>query len=55
MCDQDNDPKTRAIIAVQSALFEATAVRRVMHAGEWHWSVIDIIAVLTESSFPSRY
>ena len=37
------------------ALFEGKRIRKVFHEGEWWFSVIDVIEVLTESSIPKRY
>lgn len=37
------------------AVFEDKKIRRVFHEGEWHFSVIDIVEVLTESPNPRRY
>ena len=37
------------------AVFEDKKIRRILHKGEWYFSVIDIIEVLTESSNPRRY
>ncbi len=37
------------------AVFEDKKIRRIMHKGEWHFSIVDIIRVLTESSDPNRY
>lgn len=37
------------------AVFEDKKIRRIFHKGEWYFSVIDIIRVLTESSEPNRY
>lgn len=37
------------------AVFEDKQVRRVFHNGEWYFSIIDIIEVLTDSSNPRRY
>lgn len=36
-------------------LFQEKRIRRTEHNGEWHFSIIDIIELLTESSQPSRY
>ncbi|MCB1107190.1 MAG: Bro-N domain-containing protein [Chlamydiia bacterium] len=36
-------------------VFEDKQIRRIFHNDEWYFSVIDIIAVLTESSNPRRY
>lgn len=36
-------------------VFEDKKIRRVLHNGEWHFSIIDIIEVLTGSSNPRRY
>jgi len=35
--------------------FSQAQVRRVWHKGEWYYSVIDIIAVLTDSTSPKDY
>jgi hypothetical protein len=37
------------------AVFENKKIRRLLHQGEWYFSIIDIIRVLTESSDPNRY
>ena len=36
------------------AVFRDKTIRRVMHGGEWWFSVIDVVAALTESSIPKR-
>lgn len=36
-------------------LFENSRIRRQMYNGEWFYSIVDIIAILTESTQPSRY
>ncbi len=36
-------------------VFEDKKIRRIFHNNEWYFSIIDIIAVLTESSNPRRY
>src|ERR1700677_4204073 len=37
------------------AVFEDKQIRRIFHKGEWYFSIIDIVAVLTESPNPRRY
>lgn len=37
------------------ALFQEKTVRRVWHNEQWYFSVIDIIAILTDSSRPRKY
>jgi DNA-damage-inducible protein D len=37
------------------ALFEQKLIRRIEHQGEWYFSVIDIIGVLTDSVVPRNY
>jgi hypothetical protein len=37
------------------AVFEGKNIRKLLHKGEWWFSVIDIIRVLTGSSIPRRY
>ena len=36
-------------------VFEDKKIRRIFHKGEWYFSIIDIVEVLTESPNPSRY
>jgi DNA-damage-inducible protein D len=36
-------------------LFEQQTIRRVWHNNEWYYSIVDVIAVLTESSNPRNY
>lgn len=44
-------------IAVNNKIivFEDKKIRRLLHNGEWYFSVIDIVEVLTDSSNPRRY
>ena len=35
--------------------FEGASIRRTWHNGEWYFSVVDVIALLTDSPNPSRY
>lgn len=37
------------------ALFEGQQIKKILHEGEWWFSVIDIVEVLTGSSIPKRY
>ena len=37
------------------AMFEDKPVRRVVHNGEWHLSIVDVIQAITETKSPSRY
>ena len=39
----------------QHVLFKGHDIRKVFHAGEWWFSVVDVVAALTESSNPRRY
>jgi len=41
--------------ACKLALFEGKRIRKVLYLGEWWFSVIDVVEVLTESSIPKRY
>lgn len=37
------------------AIFEQKDLRRLWHKGEWYWSIIDVIAILTDSPQPRVY
>ncbi len=37
------------------AVFEDKKIRRLLHEGEWYFSIIDIVEVLTDSANPRRY
>lgn len=37
------------------ALFQEKTVRRIWHNEQWYFSVIDVIAILTDSDNPRRY
>jgi hypothetical protein len=37
------------------AIFKGKQIRKTIHQGEWYFSIIDIVAVLTESPNPRRY
>ena len=36
-------------------LFNQKQIRRIWHDGEWFFSVVDVVAVLTDSSYPRQY
>lgn len=36
-------------------VFEDKQIRRIFHNGEWYFSIVDVISVLTDSSNPRRY
>ncbi|MEI6704778.1 MAG: Bro-N domain-containing protein [Deltaproteobacteria bacterium] len=40
---------------IRVAVFEGKHIRKIMHEGEWWFSVIDIVEVLSGSSIPKRY
>ena len=40
---------------IRVAVFEGKHIRKIIHEGEWRFSVIDIVEVLTGSSIPKRY
>jgi hypothetical protein len=40
---------------IQLAAFEENQIRKILYEGEWWFSVIDIVQVLTGSSIPKRY
>jgi prophage antirepressor-like protein len=37
------------------AIFKDKAIRRILHKGQWWFSIIDVCAVLTDSTNPRRY
>ena len=37
------------------ALFNGKQIRKAIHQDEWYFSIIDVIALLTESQNPRRY
>lgn len=37
------------------AVFQGKHIRKVFHDGEWWFSIIDVIEILTVSSIPKRY
>ena len=37
------------------AVFEGKHIRKILHEGEWWFSVVDIVQILTGSSIPKRY
>ena len=36
-------------------VFQDKRIRRLWHNDEWYFSVVDVVAVLTDSSVPKRY
>lgn len=51
--DEDMFMTTGELIRV--AVFEGKHIRKIIHEGEWWFSVIDIVEVLTGSNIPKRY
>ena len=45
----DADPKARV------ALFQKREIRRTLHNNEWWFAIVDVVAVLTDSTNPSGY
>ncbi len=46
---------SKLIMENKLVVFEGQKIRRILHKEEWFFSIIDIVAVLTESSVPKRY
>jgi prophage antirepressor-like protein len=40
---------------IKLAVFQGKQIRKIAHDGEWWFSVIDVVAVLTDSSDPKDY
>ena len=40
---------------IRVAVFDGKHIRKILHEGEWWFSVIDIVEVLTDSNIPKRY
>lgn len=40
---------------IRVAVFEGKHICKIMNEGEWWFSVIDIVEVLTDSNIPKRY
>ncbi|MDO9043615.1 MAG: hypothetical protein Q7U64_14945, partial [Desulfocapsaceae bacterium] len=40
---------------IRVAVFEGKQIRKIMHEGEWWFSIVDIVAALTDSNIPKRY
>ncbi len=43
------------ILDTQLALFKGKKIRKIIHENEWHFSVIDVVAALTDSANPRDY
>lgn len=39
----------------KSLIFQGKKIRKILHKGEWFFSVIDVIHVLTDSTNPRNY
>jgi len=37
------------------SIFEQKQIRRIWHKGEWYWSIVDVIAILSDSPQPRVY
>ena len=40
---------------LQICQFSGNKIRKVLHADEWYFSIVDIVGAITESPHPSRY
>ena len=40
---------------IKLAIFEGKQIRKITHDGEWYFSVVDVVAVLSESPTPRQY
>lgn len=40
---------------IRVAVFEGKHIRKVMHEGEWWFSIVDIVEVLTGNDRPRKY
>lgn len=40
---------------IKLAVFEGKQIRKIIHDGEWYFSVVDVVAVLSDSSDPKDY
>ena len=40
---------------IKLVIFEGKQIRKIIHDGEWYFSVIDVVAVLSESPTPRQY
>ncbi len=47
--------KKKALEQDKLAVFEDKKIRRILHEGEWYFSIVDIVEVLTGSPNPRRY
>ena len=47
--------KIYASASTKIALFQGKEIRKVLHENEWYFSIVDIIAVLTDSENPRDY
>lgn len=47
--------KATFYVSTKVALFKGKQIRRTLHNGEWWFSVIDVIAALTDSERPGAY
>ena len=55
---EENGGGETALVAdgtVELALFKGKEIRRICHNGEWMFSIVDVIAALTDSDRPSGY
>jgi hypothetical protein len=55
MSNLTNDNRKIEKSSGKLVVFEDRKIRRVFHNGEWYFSTIDIVEVLTESPNPRRY
>ncbi len=44
-----------SVDATKIALFKGKQIRKILHHGEWWFSVVDVIGALTDSAKPSVY
>jgi DNA-damage-inducible protein D len=55
MANDNNKSKPVPEGEMQVSLFKSKEIRRVLHEGEWKFSIVDIIEAVVDTAFPSRY
>ncbi len=55
---QENGAASLSVIPegeTQCVMFKGAEIRKIFHANEWYFSVVDVVAALTDSTNPRRY
>lgn len=53
--DKHSNDKNHELSTMKLAVFQGREIRKIIHGNEWHFSIVDVIEILTDSPEPASY